>query len=486
MMKNRRKAKILVVDDEENIRKSLKMILEYEGYNFLEAADGEEALDIIEETVGLDLVLLDIKLPGRDGLEVLAELKEKPYRPEVVMISGHGTIKTAVDATKLGAFDFLEKPLHRERVLLCIRNALNQSKLLRECQDLRKKSDKRYELLGNHPSMKKLWKEIIKISPTNATVLIHGESGTGKELIARAIHSQSLRAKERFVQVNCAAIPEELIESEFFGHEKGAFTGATEKKPGKFEQADGGTIFLDEIGDMSLKTQSKVLRVLEEGEVQKVGSSRINKVDVRVIAATNKDLGKEKKEGTFREDLYFRLNVIPIFSPSLREKKEDIPLLVEYFSKIYAEENNFKVKKFSEDVLEAMTKYPWKGNVRELKNVVERLIIMTEADIIERQDLPERIRGEIDIYLPEAKGIKTLKEFRELAEKDFILAKLEENNWNISQTAREIDTPRSNLYKKLEHYGIKIAAGVGEAVAPSSLREKEGEESPNSKGQDGR
>lgn len=485
-MKNRRKAKILVVDDEENIRKSLKMILEYEGYSFLEAADGEEALDIIEETVGLDLVLLDIKLPGRDGLEVLAELKEKPYRPEVIMISGHGTIKTAVDATKLGAFDFLEKPLHRERVLLCIRNALNQSKLLRECQDLRKKSDKRYELIGNHPSMKKLWKEIMKISPTNATVLIHGESGTGKELIARAIHSRSLRAKESFVQVNCAAIPEELIESEFFGHEKGAFTGATEKKPGKFEQADGGTIFLDEIGDMSLKTQSKVLRVLEEGEVQKVGSSRINKVDVRVIAATNKDLGKEKKKGTFREDLYFRLNVIPIYSPSLREIKEDIPLLVEYFSKIYTEENNFKVKKFSEDALEVMMKYAWKGNVRELKNVVERLIIMTEADIIKRQDLPERIRGEIGIYLPEAKGIKTLKEFRELAEKDFILAKLEESNWNISQTAREIDTPRSNLYKKLEHYGIKIAAGVGEAVAPSSLREKEGEESPNSKGQDGR
>jgi len=380
----------------------------------------------------------------------------------------------------------LEKPLHRERVLLCIRNALNQSKLLRECQDLRKKADKRYELIGNHPSMKKLWKEIVKISPTNATVLIHGESGTGKELIARAIHSQGLRAKERFVQVNCAAIPEELIESELFGHEKGAFTGATEKKPGKFEQADGGTIFLDEIGDMSLKTQSKVLRVLEEGEVQKVGSSKINKVDVRVIAATNKDLGKEKKEGTFREDLYFRLNVIPLYSPSLREKKEDIPLLVEYFSKIYADENNFKVKKFSEDAVAAMIKYPWKGNVRELKNVVERLIIMTEADIIERQDLPERIRGEIGIYLPEAKGIKTLKEFRELAEKDFILAKLEENNWNISQTAREIDTPRSNLYKKLEHYGIKIAAGVGEAVAPSSLREKEGEESPNSKGQDGR
>ena len=485
-MKDHRKAKILVVDDEENIRKSLKMILEYEGYSFLEAADGEEALEILEETMGLDLVLLDIKLPGRDGLEVLAEMGKKPYRPEVIMISGHGTIKTAVEATKLGAFDFLEKPLHRERVLLSIRNALNQSKLSRECHDLRKKAEKRYELIGNHPLMKKLWKEILKTAPTNATVFIYGESGTGKELIARAIHNHSLRAKERFVQVNCAAIPEELIESELFGHEKGAFTGATEKKLGKFEQAEGGTIFLDEIGDMSLKTQSKVLRVLEEGEVQKVGSSKINKVDVRVIAATNKDLQKEKKEGKFREDLYFRLNVIPLYSPPLREKKEDIPLLVEYFSKIFAEENNFKEKKFSDDAIEAMTKYPWKGNVRELKNVVERLIIMTEEDMIDRKDFPQQIRGEIHIYLPEAKGLKTLKEFRELAEKDFILVKLKENNWNISQTAREIDTPRSNLYKKLEHYGIKIAAGVDEAVAPSSLREEEGEESPNSKGQDGR
>ncbi len=471
-MKNPRKAKILVVDDEENIRKSLKMILEYEGYSFLEAADGEEALNILEETVGLDLVLLDVKLPGKDGLEVLEELKKKPYSPEVIMVSGHGTIKTAVEATKLGAFDFLEKPLHRERVLLCIRNALNQNKLLRECLDLRTKAEKRYELIGNHLSMKNLWKEILKTAPTNATVLVYGESGTGKELIARAIHKNSLRVKERFVQVNCAAIPEELIESELFGHVKGAFTGATEKKAGKFEQADGGTIFLDEIGDMSLKTQSKVLRVLEEGEIQKVGSSKINKVDVRVIAATNKDLKKEKKEGRFREDLFFRLNVIPLYSPPLREKKEDIPLLVEYFSKIYSEENNFKQKEFSKEAIEAIQKYPWKGNVRELKNVVERLLIMTDADIIEMKDLPEQIRGEVQTSLPDAKGIKTLKEFREQAEKDFILSKLKENNWNISQTAREIDTPRSNLYKKLEYFGIKIEAGVGEAVAPSSLQEE--------------
>ncbi len=471
-MKNPRKAKILVVDDEENIRKSLKMILEYEGYNFLEAADGEEALNTLEETVGLDLVLLDVKLPGKDGLEVLEELKKKPYSPEVIMVSGHGTIKTAVEATKLGAFDFLEKPLHRERVLLGIRNALNQNKLLRECQDLRTKAEKRYELVGNHLSMKNLWNEILKTAPTNATVLVYGESGTGKELIARAIHKHSLRAKERFVQVNCAAIPEELIESELFGHVKGAFTGATEKKAGKFEQADGGTIFLDEIGDMSLKTQSKVLRVLEEGEIQKVGSSKINKVDVRVIAATNKDLKKEKKEGRFREDLFFRLNVIPLYSPPLREKREDIPLLVEYFSKIYAEENNFKQKEFSKEAIEAIQKYLWKGNVRELKNVVERLLIMVEADIIEMKDLPEQIRGEVQTSLPDAKGIKTLKEFREQAEKDFILSKLKENDWNISQTAREIDTPRSNLYKKLEHFGIKIEAGVGEAVAPSSPQEE--------------
>ncbi len=471
-MKGRLKDKILVVDDEENIRKSLKMILEYEGCQFLEAAGGEEALEIIDETVGLDLILLDIKLPGMDGLEVLAEIKKRPYSPEVIMISGHGTIQTAVEATKLGAFDFLEKPLQRERVLLSIRNALNHDKLLRECMDLRKRAEKRYELVGNHASMKQLWKEVTKTAPTNATVLIHGESGTGKELIARAIHSHSLRAKEKFIQVNCAAIPEELIESELFGHEKGAFTGATEKKAGKFELADGGTIFLDEVGDMSLKTQSKVLRVLEEGEVQKVGSSKINKVDVRVIAATNKDLKNEIKEGAFREDLFYRLNVVPLYSPPLREKKEDIPLLIEYYCQLYAEENNFKPKKFAQDAIEAMKKYQWTGNVRELKNLVERLIIMTEGDTIKMKDLPEQIRGETQIYFPDAKEAKSLKEFRDLAEKEYILSKLEENNWNISQTARKINTPRSNLYKKLEHYGIKIKTGVGEVVAPSSSKKK--------------
>ncbi len=433
---------------------------------------------MVRETVGLDLVLLDIKMPGKSGLEVLAEIRKRPFVPEVIMISGQGTIQTAVEATKLGAFDFLEKPLHRERVLISIRNALRQTDLSRECQDLKRKTEKRYEIVGNHPLVQNLWKEILKIAPTNATVLVFGESGTGKELVARSIHAHSLRARETFVQVNCAAIPEELIESELFGHEKGSFTGATEKKTGKFEQADGGTLFLDEVGDMSLRTQSKVLRVLEEGEVQKVGSSRISKVDVRVIAATNKDLPAEIREGRFREDLYFRLNVVPLHSPPLRERPEDIPLLVDYFTRTFAEENNFRPRTFSADALEAMTRHAWKGNIRELKNVVERLMIMTDRDTIERGDLPEPLRGTSGATLPEASGVKTLREFRDLAERDFLLAKLEANGWNISQTAREIDTPRSNLYKKLEQYGIKVTAGGGETVASIS-RERE-EESPDS------
>ncbi len=485
-MKSERPARILVVDDEENIRKSLRMILEYEGYALLEASTGEEALSLLDETVDVDLVFLDVKLPGMDGLEVLSEIKKRPVSPEVVVISGHGTIQNAVEATKRGAFEFLEKPLHRDRVLLSIRNALQQDKLRRENLDLRRKAEKRYELIGSHPLMKKLWSEILKTAPTNATVLISGESGTGKELIARAIHAHSLRAREPFVQVNCAAIPEELIESELFGHEKGSFTGATERQTGKFEQADGGTIFLDEVADMSLKTQSKVLRVLEEGEVQKVGSNRIIKVDVRVIAATNKDLRAEIKKGTFRDDLFFRLNVVPIVSPPLRDKAEDIPLLVDYFCRAYAEENNFRPRTFSPDALEALRHYPWKGNVRELRNVIERLLIMSESDTIGLGDLPEAIRGECAPALPDASQARTLKDFRDAAEKSYILAKLKENNWNISQTARAIDTPRSNLYKKLSQFGIKITAGVDEAVAPSDSSEEEGEESPNSAGRDGR
>jgi len=485
-MKNERRARILVVDDEENIRKSLRMILEYEGYAFLEAPNGEEGLEIVRETPGLDLVLLDIKMPGRSGLEVLADIKARPRSPEVVMISGQGTIQAAVEATKLGAFDFLEKPLHRERVLLCIRNALDRGLLRTECQDLRKRSEKRYEIIGEHESIKALWREILKTAPTNATILIHGESGTGKELIARALHAHSQRTGEKFVQVNCAAIPEDLIESELFGHEKGAFTGATERKIGKFEQADAGTIFLDEIGDMSLRTQSKVLRVLEEGEVQRVGSAKVGKVDVRVIAATNKDLRAEMKEGRFREDLYFRLNVVPLHSPALRERKDDIPRLVDHFARTFSEENNFKPKRFTADAMAVLVANPWKGNVRELRNVVERLIILTDGDVIDAGDLPDSLREAKAVAVPDSGEVRTLRDFRELAEKEFLLAKLQANSWNISQTAREIDTPRSNLYKKLEQYGIKITAGAGEAVAPSLPEGEDGEESPNSEGQDGR
>ncbi len=485
-MSKQRKAKILVVDDEENIRRSLKMILEYEGYSILEASSGEEALDAVEDIVGLDLVMLDIQLPGRDGLDVLAEIKKRPYTPEVIMVSGHGTVKTAVEATKLGAYDFIEKPLHRERVLLSIRNALSQKKLRRACVEFSRKAAKSYELIGGHPLMTTLWEDIKKAAPTQATVIIYGESGTGKELIARAIHQRSLRSKEPFVQVNCAAIPEELIESELFGHMKGAFTGATEKKLGKFELADGGSIFLDEIADMSLKTQAKVLRVLEEGEVQKVGSARIDTVDVRVIAATNKDLKQEIADGNFREDLFFRLNVVPITSPSLREKKEDIPLLVDYFCDYFVNESNFKRKRFSDEAIQTMIAYPWKGNVRELKNVIERLLIMSESDVIQKKDVAKHLTGNDKASLPVMQNIQKLKEFREIAEKEFILSKLEENDWNISQTARAIDTPRSNLYKKMEQYGIKIKTGVGEVVAASSRKREGGEESPNSTGQDGR
>ena len=342
------------------------------------------------------------------------------------------------------------------------------------------------DIIGRSEKMQKIFMMIDKVADSNSTVMINGRSGTGKELVAAAIHYNSANSKNPLITVNCSALSETLLESELFGHVKGAFTGATEKKPGKFELADGGTIFLDEVGDMSLKTQAKVLRVLEEGEVQKVGSTKIQKVDVRVIAATNKDLASEIKEGHFREDLYFRLNVIPLYAPSLREHKEDIPLLVGYFVHLYAEENNFKIKKFSPDALEVMMRYPWKGNVRELKNLVERLLITTDRDIIKKKDLPEYMRQQEGVLLPEIKKVKSLKRFRELAEKTFILAKLEENDWNISQTARAIQIPRSNLYKKLQQYKIKITVGVGEVVASSEHQAADGEESPNSTEQDGR
>jgi two-component system nitrogen regulation response regulator NtrX len=446
------KSRILVVDDEEPIRKTLRMTLEYEGYDVSESSSGQEALVLLEREPS-DLVFLDIKMPGMDGLEVLDKLRERPEAPPVIMVSGHGSVQTAVQATKLGAFDFIEKPLETERVLVAVRNALERRELEEEVGRLRLKIERRYQMVGTSPALEKVREAIGRSAPTNATVLITGESGTGKELVARAIHGNSQRAREPFVQVNCAAIPEDLIESELFGHEKGSFTGATAKQIGKFEQAHRGTIFLDEVADMSARTQAKVLRVLQEGEVERVGSQATIKVDVRVIAATNKDLSEEIEQGRFREDLFFRLSVIPIHTPPLRERREDIEPLVEHFASSFASEDNLRRKSFSPDALERLKAHSWKGNVRELRNTVERVLIMAAGDTIEVSDLPENIRHG-DESPGDIGGAGTLKEFKETSERAFLVQKLRENGWNISQTAQVIGTPRSNLYKKLEQYKI--------------------------------
>jgi two-component system nitrogen regulation response regulator NtrX len=449
------KSRILVVDDEAEIRRSVRMILEYEGYDVLEASSGPEGVALAERE-SPDLIFLDVKMPGMDGLEALQRLKASNDAIPVVIISGHGTVSTAVEATKAGAFDFIEKPLASERVLVTIRNALDQTRLVDENRTLRRAAESRHQMVGESPALRQVWEAVKRAAPTNATVLLLGESGVGKELVARSIHRNSLRSRERFVQVNCAAIPEELIESELFGHEKGSFTGATEKQIGKFEQADRGTIFLDEVGDMSAKTQAKVLRVLQEGEVERLGSARTIKVDVRVIAATNKDLEQEIERGTFREDLYFRLSVVPIRVPPLRDRREDIPLLVRHFADLFSRENNRKAPRFTPGAIEFLQRARWKGNVRELKNTVERLIIMTPGDTIDADDLRDVVRLEPK---PQAsdneKNPNTLREFKESAERAFLVGKLRENNWNISKTAEVIGTPRSNLYKKLEQYGIK-------------------------------
>ena len=460
------KSRVLVIDDEAAIRDSLRMILEYEDYQFVGAASGQEALDVVKRERP-DIVLLDIKMPGMDGMEVLRKLRALDEGLPVVMISGHGNTATAVEAIRLGAIDFLDKPLSSERVIVTLRNVLRQSELSTENRDLKVAMESRYELVGQSPGLRNVLEAVTRAAPTNATVLLLGESGVGKELVARTIHRNSPRSGQRFVQVNCAAIPEELIESELFGHEKGSFTGATEKQVGKFEQADRGTIFLDEIGDMSQKTQAKVLRVLQEQEVERLGSARTIKVDVRVIAATNKNLEDAISRGEFREDLFFRLNVIPIVVPPLRERREDIPRLVQHFAKRTAEEHNLKPKRFDQAAMDALQRYRWRGNIRELRNTVERLLIMSPTEYVRVDDLPVEIRsGEparVSVAEPEgsAKGTETntgpgtLREFKDAAERAYLVQKLRENNWNISRTAELIDTPRSNLYKKLEQYGIK-------------------------------
>ncbi len=447
--------KILVVDDEKNILESVKMVLNYEKYNVLAARDGMEAIELFKKSLP-DIVLLDVKMPGLDGLKVLQTFKDLNPVSEVIMISGHSGIEEAVEASRLGAFDFLEKPISRDKLVLTVRNAAEKIVLLKENFNLRNLTAKKYELVGHSPVMKALQETIRRVARSDSTVLISGDSGTGKELIARLIHQQSVRRGNRFIQVNCAAIPDELIESELFGHEKGSFTGAYEKKIGKFESAHRGSIFLDEIGDLSLKAQAKVLRVLEEGEVQPVGSPEIKKVNVRVIAATNKNLEEEIRKGNFREDLYFRLHVVPIHSPSLRERREDIPLLIDHFISFFSEENNYRKKTFSAEALQLLREHPWKGNVRELRNLVERLLIMCRNDPITSRDLPEYIGqrpgdGESSL-LQEGKW----KEFKARSEKAFLEKKLEEFSFNVARTAREIGLPRSNLYQKIESLGIMV------------------------------
>ncbi len=444
---------ILIVDDEPSILQSLGGLLTDEGFEVIAATNGYEALKIIGAE-SPDLVLLDIWMPGIDGIETLKEIKKSHPILPVIIISGHGTIETAVRATKLGAYNFIEKPLSIDKVIVTINNALNFRRLEEENQYLRKKTLEKNSITGNSPATIELKKEISIAAPKDAWILITGENGTGKELIARTIHQLSSRALKPLIDVNCAAIPEDLIESELFGHEKGAFEGATTKKRGKFELANGGTLFLDEIGDMSLKTQGKILRVLQEMQFQRVGGSRTINVDVRIIAATNKTLEAEIKNGTFREDLYYRLNVIPINVHALKNRPEDIPLLVETFIRESANENMGLEKKLTDAAMEALCRYAWPGNVRELKNLVERLMIMVEKDVIDISDLPAMVGAAAPESQPPEHNrlfeIENLKEAKKAFEKAFIQNKLEEQENNVTKTAEAIGVARSYLHKKLK------------------------------------
>jgi DNA-binding NtrC family response regulator len=469
---------VLIVDDEKNIRRTLRMVLEGEGHVVHEAGSSAEAEGVLAQHP-VDVIVLDVKLGDDNGLELLRALKSrgedgmasKTSEIPVVMISGHATIDDAVSATRLGAFDFMEKPLDRNRVMVTVRNALERRKMWREVHDLRRAVDARWELLGTTPVMMELRRQIAKVAPTRSRILITGESGTGKELIARAIHRNSSVSNGTFVKVNCAAIPPELIESELFGHERGAFTGAVAKKRGLFEVADGGTIFLDEIGDMALPAQAKVLRVLQTGEFTRVGGEKSMRTDCRVVAATNRDLEEMVKGGTFREDLYFRLNVVPIRSPDLKERPDDIPLLVESFIRECCDENGLGYKPVDDPVLERLKQYEWPGNVRELRNVVERLVIMSD-EVIRDKDLPPYLGGPRSatqrgnsgpinaIDLGRYAG-KSLREFREEVESEFIRIRLAEFDWNISRTAQALGIERTNLHKKLRALGIHRGEGSG-------------------------
>ncbi len=447
---------ILVVDDEAGVRSALTGILADEGYEVETVESGEECLAAVAAR-RFDLVLLDVWLPGADGLETLARLRESDPELPVVMISGHGTIETAVRAVRLGARDFVEKPLSLEKTLLAVRNALKQRRLEAEVRALKKQLDQRYVMVGESPSLQALRAEIAQAAPSNGRALIFGENGTGKELVARAIHAQSRRARGPFVEVNCAAIPEELIESELFGHTKGAFTGALAARKGKFELADGGTLFLDEIGDMSLKTQAKVLRALQEQRIEPVGGSGSVAVDVRVIAATNKDLEAEIRRGTFRDDLYFRLNVIPFRVPPLRERREDVPVLARHFVEVLSAEHGRRPKSFTPEALHVLARLPWPGNVRELRNIIERLVIMIPGEQVEARDLPASLLEALPTDVaPAAASLESapLAAAREEFERQFILRRYRECGGNMSRTAEALGVERSNLYRKMKAYGL--------------------------------
>ncbi len=445
---------ILIVDDEKRICSSLTGIFEDEGYKIRAVQDGQTALQMLEQEQP-DLMMLDLWMPGMDGLQVLEAVKQRYPALPVIVISGHGNIETAVKAAKLGAYDFLEKPLSLEKTLIMAERAINQGRLLRENLDLKKRVERKYEMIGVSAAMQDIRERIATAAPTNGRVLIYGENGAGKELIARELHRQSLRADKPFIEVNCAAIPQELIESELFGHEKGAFTGATARKIGKIELAHEGTLFLDEIGDMSLATQAKVLRVLQEQKFERVGGTETLEADFRVFAASNKNLDEEIEQGRFREDLYYRLNVIPFYVPPLRERKEDIPLLARHFLQEISEENGRRIKTLAPDALDVLTQYDWPGNIRELKNVMERLMIMVSANTIRAEHIPNSVLGGRRKFAPNGGAAltgqpwKPLKDARNLFEKQYILQCLKAHNGNITKTAQTLEIERTYLHKKI-------------------------------------
>lgn len=459
---------VLIVDDEASIRASLMGALKDESYEVMTAGSGEEGLSYVLNS-SFDAVLLDVWMPGIDGMETLKRIKAHSPDQLVIIMSGHGTVETAVKSTKLGAYDFIEKPLSLEKLLVTLRNAFQFQELNKENRILRSEVLKAPSMIGGSPKMLQLKDQIATIAPLNSWVLITGENGTGKELVARAIHLGSRRKDKPFVAVNCAAIPEELIESELFGHERGAFTGATQQKRGKFDQADGGTLLLDEIGDMSLKTQAKVLRILQEQKFERVGGTQTIEVDVRVIAATNKNLLESIKSNQFREDLYYRLAVIPIVVPALRDRTEDIPALLKHYFEMFAGEQGREPKKISEDAIQILRHYPWPGNVRELRNLVERLSIMTRAPIVGTEDLPAELleavaQSPLDPSSSQDPGGSLaftlgtgLKEAKSQFEREFIIRKLKENEWNISRTAQAIGIERAHLHRKIKAFKINEA-----------------------------